>query len=112
MFMAKLVVLILSNPQERRKVVTGLKFAKMAGEGGELEDVKLIVSGEAVGIFRDTSFKDIIEEVKIAVPVMVCKMNADAAGVAGEVESCGVLLAPVGKELINLIKQGYEVISF
>lgn len=110
--MAKLVVLVLSDPEEKRKVFTGLRFAKMAKESGELEDVKLIISAQAVGIFKDSAFKDVIEEVKAGVPAMACKMNVEAAGVTEDVESYGIPVAPVGKELIKLIKEGYEVISF
>lgn len=110
--MAKLVVLVLSDPKDKRKIVTGMKFAKMAKESGELEDVKLIVSAQAVGIFKDESFKEVIEEAKSAVPVVACKMNAEGVGVNKEVESLGIALAAVGKELITYINGGYEVISF
>ena len=110
--MAKLVVLVLSDPHDQRKIVTGLRFAKMAKESGELQDVQLIVSAQAVGAFKDTAFKEVIDEVKAAVPFMACKMNAEGAGVVKEVESYGIPLAPVGKELIRLVKEGYEVISF
>lgn len=110
--MAKLVVLILSDPQDKRKVITGLKFAKMSKESGELEDVKLIISAQAVEIFKDMEFKNVIEEVKDAVPVMVCKMNAEGAGVVHEVEPFGIPLAAVGKELVAYVKNGYEIISF
>jgi len=110
--MAKLVVLVLSDPKDQRKVFTGLKFAKMAKESGELEDVKLIISAQAVGIFKDPAFKEVIDEARSAVPAMACRMNAEGAGVVKEVESSGIPLAPVGKELIRLVKEGYEVISF
>lgn len=110
--MAKLVVLVLSDPKDQRKIFTALKFAKMAKESGELEDVRLIVSAQAVGIFKEDSYKEIIEEVKASVLPMACKMNAEAVGVTGNVESLGIPLAPVGKELIKLVKEGYEVISF
>ena len=110
--MSKLVVLVLSDPEDKRKVVTGLKFAKMAKESGELEDVRLIVSAQAVGIFKDPAFRDVIEEVKTAVPAMACKMNADSAGVIKEAEAYGIPVVPVGKELVNFIKEGYEVVSF
>jgi hypothetical protein len=110
--MAKLVVLVLSGPEDKGKVFTGLKFAKMAKESGELEDVRLVISAQAVGIFKDSAYKEVIEEVKASVPSMACKMNVDAIGVAGYVESYGIPLAPVGRELIKLINDGYEVISF
>ncbi|GBE02759.1 DsrE/DsrF-like family protein [bacterium BMS3Abin08] len=110
--MAKLVVLVLSDPKDRRKVFTGLKFAKMAKESGELEDVKVIISAQAVDIFKDAAFKEVIDEVKDAVSVQACRMNAEGADVVKEVEASGVSLAPVGKELIGLIKEGYEVITF
>ncbi len=110
--MAKLVVLVLSDPEDEVKVFTGLKFAKMAKESGKLEDVKLIISAQAVKIFKDMAFKEVIEEVKAAVPVMACKMNVEGSGVVKEVESYGVPLAPVGKELIDFINDGYEIISF
>lgn len=110
--MAKLVVLVLSAPQDQQKVFTALKFAKMARESGELEEVKLIISAQAVGIFKDSAFKEVIDEVRSAVSVMACRMNVEGAGVAKEVESYGIPLAPVGNELIRLVKEGYEVISF
>lgn len=110
--MAKIIVLVLSGPEDRRKAITGLKFAKMARESGELEDVRLIISAQAVGIFKDPAFKDIIDEVKGALPTMVCRMNAESAGVLGEVESSGLPLAAVGKELVRMAKEGYGVISF
>jgi len=110
--MAKLVVLVLSDPRDQRKVFTALKFAKMAKESGELEEVKLIISAQAVGIFKDLAFKEVIDEVRSAVSVIACRMNAEGACVVKEVESYGIPLAPVGKELIRLVKEGYEVISF
>jgi hypothetical protein len=110
--MTKVVVLVLSDPEDKRKVITGLKFAKMAKESGELEDVKLIISAQAVGIFKDSSYREVIEEVKASVNAMACKMNVDAIGIAKDVESYGIPVAPVGKELIKLIKDGYEVVSF
>jgi len=110
--MAKLVVLVLSDPKDQRKVLTALKFAKMARESDELEDVKLIISAQAVGIFKDAAFKEVIDEVRSAVPVMACRMNVEGVGVVKEAESYGIPLAPVGKELIRLVKEGYEVISF
>ncbi|GAB4406648.1 MAG: hypothetical protein OHK0032_01700 [Thermodesulfovibrionales bacterium] len=110
--MAKLVVLILSDPKDERKIFTGLKFAKMAKDSGGLEDVRLIISAQAVGVFKDMAFREVIDEVKSAVSVMACKMNVDAIGAAKDVESYGIPLAPVGRELIKLIKDGYEVISF
>ncbi len=110
--MTKLVVLVLSDPEDRRKITTGLKFAKMAKESRELEDVKLIISAQAVGIFKDSSYREVIEEVKASVPSMACKMNVDATGIAKDVESYGIPIVPVGKELIKLIKDGYEVVSF
>jgi hypothetical protein len=110
--MAKLVVLVLSGPEDRRKVMTGLMFAKMAKESGELEDVRLIVSAQAVDIFKDEAFKNLIQEVNASVSMKACKMNAEGAGVADDVAASGVPLAPVGKELIDFINEGYEVISF
>ncbi|MCL4474815.1 MAG: DsrE family protein [Nitrospirae bacterium] len=110
--MAKLVVLILSDPKDQRKIFTGLKFAKVARESGELEDVRLIISAQAVGIFKELAFKEVIDEIKSAVPVMACKMNVEGVGVVDEVESYGIPLAPVGKELIRFIKEGYVVTSF
>ncbi|MCL5022765.1 MAG: DsrE family protein [Nitrospirae bacterium] len=110
--MAKLVVLVLSDPKDQRKVFTALTFAKMARESGELEDVKLIISAQAVEIFKDSAFKEVIDEVRSAVPVMACRMNVEGAGVVKEVECYGIPLAPVGKELVRLVKEGYEVISF
>jgi len=110
--MAKLVVLVLSDPKDQIKVFTALKFAKMARESGELEEVKLIISAQAVGIFKDSAFKEVIDEVRSSVSVMACRMNVEGAGVVKEVESYGIPLAPVGKELIRLVKEGYEVISF
>lgn len=110
--MAKIVVLVLSDPKDKRKIITGMKFAKIARESGELDDVKVIVSAQAVGIFSDTDFREVIEEVKAAVPVMACKMNVDAIGAAKDVEAYGIPLAPVGKELLRMINDGYEVISF
>gem|GEM_PF-2309344 len=110
--MAGLVVLVLSDPNDKRRIFTGLKFAKMAKDSGELEDVRLIISAQAVGIFKDAAFKEVIEEVKTAVPVMACRMNVDAIDAARDVESYGIPIAPVGKELIKLIKDGYEVVSF
>ncbi len=110
--MAKLVVLVLSGPENRRKVITGLKFAQMAKESGKLEDVRVIVSAEAVDIFKDEFFKDLIKEVNASVSMKACKMNAEGAGVADYVESSGVSLSPVGKELLDFINEGYEVISF
>jgi hypothetical protein len=110
--MAKLVVLVLSDPKDQRKVFTALKFAKLAKESGDLEEVKLIISAQAVGIFKDSAFKEVIDEVRSAVSVMACRMNAEGVGVVKEVESYDIALAPVGKELIRLVKEGYEVISF
>ncbi len=110
--MTKVVVLVLSDPEDKRKVITGLKFAKMAKESGEFEDVKLIISAQAVGIFKDDSYRDVIEEVKASVNAMACKMNVEATGIVKDVESYGIPIAPVGKELIKLIKDGYEVVSF
>lgn len=110
--MARLVVLVLSDPKDQRKVVTGMKFAKMAKESGELDDVRLIISAQAIGVFTDKAYKDLIGEVTSAVPSMACRMNADGMGIAADVEASGVPLAAVGKELIRFIKEGYEVISF
>ncbi|MGD2079583.1 MAG: DsrE family protein [Nitrospirota bacterium] len=110
--MAKIVVLVLSGPSDKRKVMTGLMFAKMAEESGELEDVKLIISAQAVEIFKEPDFRDVLENVKAALTPTVCKMNAEGAGVAGEVESQGVPLAAVGKELIGLLNDGYKVLTF
>lgn len=110
--MAKLVVLLLSGPKERRRVITGFKFAKMSKESGEFDDVSLIISAEAVEIFKDDSFSDVINEARPVLPVKACKMNAEGAGVTNAVNSYGIPLAPVGKELIRMIKEGYEVISF
>lgn len=110
--MAKLAVLVLSGPNDRRKVMTGLMFAKMAKESGGMEDVKLIISAEAVEIFKEPEFKDTLDDVKASLPPMVCKMNAEGAGVVGEVESFGLPLAAVGKELIGMLNDGYEVLTF
>jgi len=110
--MAKLVVLVLSDPKEKRKVMTGLKFAKIAKDSGEFEDVRLIISAQAVDIFKQDDFKDVLDEVKASLQVNVCKMNAEAAGVLKEAEQAGTIVGPVGKDLIALIKAGYEVVSF
>ncbi len=110
--MAKIVVLVLSGPDDRRKVTTGLMFAKIAKESGELQDVKLIISAQAVDIFREADFRDTLEDVKGSLMPMVCKMNAEGAGVVKEVESFGAPLAAVGKELIRMLNEGYEVLTF
>lgn len=110
--MAKIVVLVLSGLNDKRKVMTGLMFAKMAKESGGLQDVKLIISAQAVEVFKEPDFRDTLENVKTSLTPMVCKMNAEGAGVVREVESLGVPLAAVGKELIGMLNDGYEVLTF
>ncbi len=78
--MAKLVGLVLSDPKDQRKVFTALKFAKMARESDEQDEVKLIISAQAVGIFKDLAFKEVIDEVRSGVSVMACRMNVEGAG--------------------------------
>ncbi len=110
--MAKLVVLILSDPKEKRKVMTGLKFAKIAKDSGEFEDVRLIISALAVDLFKEEDYRDVINEIRSSLELNVCKMNAEAAGVLKEAEQAGGVVGPVGKELIQMIKDGYEVLTF
>lgn len=110
--MAKMVVLVLSGLSDKRKIMTGLKFAKMSKDSGALEDVKVIISAQAVDIFKDQDYSIVLDELKGSVTTMVCKMNAEGAGVQDEVEASGIPLAPVGKELLTFINEGYQVVSF
>ena len=103
-------VLVWLYSGEKEKLWPGLMFAKRATENRWLEDVKVVVFGEAEKLYlEDNEMREFLKDIP---GVLFCKRYAENTGIYDALKSLGVDIIYVGEYIAGLIKEGYQVLTF
>ncbi|KAA0257371.1 hypothetical protein FHQ18_10005 [Deferribacter autotrophicus] len=106
--MAKILIWLASGKKELLE--PGITYGINAKKYGWVEDVKFVIFGQAEKLLLEDEelFKTLQEHVE---PVY-CKFVADQKGISEKLEEKGAKVIYVGEFISNLIKEGYEVLTF
>lgn len=103
-------VLVWLYSGEKEKLWPGLMFAKRARENKWLEDVRVVVFGEAEKLYlEDKEIRQFLEDFP---NVLFCKRYAENQGIYDALQKAGAHLIYVGEYIAELIKEGYQVLTF
>jgi len=111
---AKWLSLILSGPEEKLKVISGLRVAARFRELGGEARVVFLADGVRVPLeaAKDPDLAQALEAVKDLAPT-VCRGILEGMGVALEgVEALGFRVDYVGPVLKQALEEGFHVVSF
>lgn len=105
---SKVLIWLASGDMEKLK--PGILYGINALKYDWVEDVKFVVFGASEGIIpEDTELFDQLENTG---NTSYCKYIADDMGITEKLEKKGVKMIYVGDYISNLIKEGYQVITF
>lgn len=116
--MAKLMVMIVSGPDQPAKVKAGLGFSIVAKQSAELEDVKLCFFADGVEVLTETHrthFAKLVDKIQeLDIVTIACQMHAEQKGIADEIRRVDpqIDLHYVGADLVKAVTEGYEMVSF
>ncbi|MHB1610397.1 MAG: DsrE family protein [Sulfobacillus sp.] len=116
--MAKLMVLIVSGPDQPAKIKAGLGFSIVAKQSPELESVKLCFFADGVEILTETHrarFAKLLDKAQeLNIVTLACQLHAEQMGIAEEIRRVDpqIDLHYVGEDLVKALTEGYEMVSF
>ncbi|POB09316.1 DsrE family protein [Sulfobacillus sp. hq2] len=116
--MAKLMVIIASGPDQPAKVKAGLGFSIVAQQSHELEEVKVCFFADGVDVLTEShrgQFAKLVDKIQeLEIVTIACQMHAEQKGIADEIRRVDpqVDVHYVGADLVQAIKQGFEMVTF
>ena len=116
--MAKLLVLIVSGPEQPAKVKAGLGFAIVAKQSPDLDAVKLCFFADGVDVLTETNrarFAKLVDKAQeLNIVTIACQLHAEQKGIADEIRRVDpeIDLHYVGEDLVKALTEGYEMVSF
>ncbi|PSR34519.1 MAG: hypothetical protein C7B46_05170 [Sulfobacillus benefaciens] len=116
--MAKLLVLIVSGPDQPAKVKAGLGFSIVAKQSPDLDAVKLCFFADGVEVLTETHrarFAKLVDKAQeLNIVTIACQLHAEQKGIADEIRRVDpqIDLHYVGEDLVKALTEGYEMVSF
>ncbi|MBZ4642487.1 MAG: hypothetical protein PWQ25_1465 [Deferribacteres bacterium] len=106
--MSKVLIWLASG--EKEKLKPGILYGLNAKKHGWLEDVKFVVFGESEKLLlEDDELFNLINDKE---NTAYCKFVSNEFGITDRLEKKGANVIYVGDYVSNLIKEGYQVITF
>ncbi len=118
MHLAKLLILIISGPDQPSKVKAGLGFSIVAKQSPDLEAVKLCFFADGVEVLTETNrarFAKLVDKAQeLDIATIACQLHAEQKGIAEEIRRVDpqIDLHYVGEDLVKALTEGYEMVTF
>ena len=110
---SKVLVLLNAGPEDPTRVQSALGFANMLHRSPDVESVALIFFGNAVELLRDPQYADRASEIiSNGTLTLACQAHAEHKQIKDELSKGPVPLKYVGEDIVRLINEGYQVVSF
>ncbi|MGA1862842.1 hypothetical protein OWM07_08155 [Deferribacter thermophilus] len=106
--MAKILIWLASG--EKEKVKPGIIYGTNAKKYGWVDDVKFVVFGEAEKLMLEDD--ELFSKIQDSVETVYCKFVAEEMNITKDLESKGAKVIYVGEYISNLLKEGYQVLTF
>lgn len=106
--MSKILIWLASG--EREKLKPAILYGINARKYGWLDDVKFVVFGESEKLLLEDD--DLFNLINDKENTAYCKFVSDEFGITDKLEKKGANVIYVGDYISNLIKNGYQVITF
>lgn len=106
--MAKILIWLASG--EKEKLNPGILYGTNAKKYGWVDDVKFVVFGEAEKLMLED--EELFSKIQDSVETVYCKFVAEEMNITKDLESKGAKVIYVGEYISNLLKEGYQVLTF
>lgn len=111
--MSKVLVLLNAGPNDPTRVQSALGFANMLQKSPDVEKVALIFFGDAVELLTHPEYAEKASEIiSNGTLTLACQAHAEKKQIKEALSSGPVPLKYVGEDIVTLVNQGYQVISF
>ncbi|OLZ10851.1 hypothetical protein [Sulfobacillus thermosulfidooxidans] len=116
--MAKLLVLIVSGPNDPAKVKAGLGFSIVSQQSEQVDDVKICFFADGVEVLAPGAiqpFESLIHKVQeLGIFTMACQLHAEQKHLDDVIrkEQPTIDLHYVGEDLVKALTEGYQFVSF
>jgi hypothetical protein len=106
--MSKILIWLASG--EKSKLMPGILYGTNAKKYGWVEDVKFVVFGDSEKLLAEDD--ELFNMVPQDMEPVFCKFVSDEMKISEKLEKKGAKVIYVGDYISNLIKEGYQVITF
>ncbi len=111
--MGKILVLLNAGKEDPTRVRSGLGFAGVASQRPDVDKVALIFFGNAVELLTDPEYVGTAEKfIERGVLTLACQAHAEQKQIKDQLSQGPVTLKYVGEDIVRLINEGYQVVSF
>lgn len=115
--MAKLAIVLLSDMKDPVKVEMALRFATVAAKQNRLEDIRFFFFGPGVRVpgqvREDPALKPAFDELLASgIATLACIYNARGLGEEAHLREAEIQMQAIGADLVNVVDQGYQVMTF
>lgn len=111
--MSKILVLLNAGPNDPTRVQSALGLTNMLQKSPDVEKVALIFFGDAVELLTHSEYEKFASEIiSNGTLTLACQAHAEKKHIKDTLSSGPVPLKYVGEDIVTLINQGYQVITF
>lgn len=111
--MSKVLILLNAGPEDPTRVSSALGLTRVLKSSPDIENVALIFFGNAVELLTNPDYKTQAESfLTDGVLTLACRRHAEQKNLVEQLDVGSVSLKYVGEDIVRLVKEGYQVISF
>jgi len=111
--MKKVLVLLNAGSEDPSRVASALGLSRVLQNSPDIERVALIFFSNAVELLTDEKYKEMTSQlIADGVFTLACQRHAEQKNIVDELRSGPVPLKYVGEDIVKLLTEDYEIISF
>lgn len=115
--MSKLAIVLLSDMKDPVKVEMAMRFALVAKKQNRLEDIRFFFFGPGVQVPAQLAGHPELEQsltelLESGIAVLACIYNARQLQQEAVLTAREIQMQAIGADLVNVIDQGYQVMTF
>jgi hypothetical protein len=110
---SRILVLLNAGKEDPTRVRSALGFASVASSLPDVEKVALIFFGDAVELLTDPDYVETAQKfIARGILTLACQAHAEQKQIKDELSAGPVTLKYVGEDIVRLVNEGYQVITF
>lgn len=111
--MSKVLILLNAGPEDPMRVESAFGLTNVLSKAPDIERVSLIFFANAVELLTNPTYaQKATALIESGALVLACQAHAERKDIAEELRKGSVPLKYVGEDIVQLVAQGYQVISF
>ena len=111
--MSKVLVLLNAGPEDPTRVASALGLTNVLQQSPDIEQVALIFFGNAVELLTDPEYSEKAKQfTSNGTLTLACQAHAERKKIQDVLSQGPVTMKYVGQDIVRLVKEGYQVISF